>query len=273
VTESAHLEDVRAAFDSVADVYDGPAGNNAVVRWMRGQLIERVTTLAPPGSSLLDLGCGTGIDLVDLAARGYRVAGVDWSPQMITAARRRIERFDVSDSARVLAIGMHQLDRLDQRFDVIYSNLGAINCVPDLGEVSAQCHRHLRPDGHLVLSVIGRYCPWEVLYYLARRRPSRAFVRWTRRAVPVPLNGLTVWTRYYTPREVRAHLKPKFETLGCQALGVFAPPPYLLGPWERFPHLRRMATYLDEQTGPWPVLRGCGDSFILTAQRREPRIP
>src|SRR5260370_31267174 len=42
----------------------------------------------PPGR-LLDLGCGTGRLLVALAARGYRVVGVDLSGPMLEAARAK----------------------------------------------------------------------------------------------------------------------------------------------------------------------------------------
>jgi SAM-dependent methyltransferase len=271
VSESARLADVRAAFDSVAGMYDGPAGNNAVVQWMRLRLIRTVKALAPPGSDLLDLGCGTGIDVADLAASGYRVLGVDWSPQMIAAARHRIGVAGAGERARAQTLGMHELDRLEERFDLIFSNLGAINCAPSLEDISAQCHRLLRPGGHLVLSVIGRFCPWEVMYYLARRQPRRAFVRWTGGVIPVPLNGLTVWTRYYTPRELYSHLAEAFERPRYEALGFFAPPPYLLGVWDRFPRLRRMATRLDERIGDWPVLRSAGDSFLITLARRDER--
>ena len=40
-----------------------------------------------PGSLVLDAGCGAGTMSVPLAARGYRVRGVDRSPRMIANAR------------------------------------------------------------------------------------------------------------------------------------------------------------------------------------------
>ncbi|MCS7146453.1 MAG: class I SAM-dependent methyltransferase [Nitrososphaerota archaeon] len=52
--------------------------------------------------SLIDLGCGTGLHVRELAKRGYEALGIDISPQMVSVARRRARgvknaRFTVGD--------------------------------------------------------------------------------------------------------------------------------------------------------------------------------
>lgn len=42
----------------------------------------------PPGSRILDMGCGTGRHSVELARRGYRMTGVDLSAGMLAQARQ-----------------------------------------------------------------------------------------------------------------------------------------------------------------------------------------
>ena len=39
----------------------------------------------------------------------------------------------------------------------------------------------------MIVSAIGRICPWEVAYFLVRGAPRRAIVRWKHGPVPVPL--------------------------------------------------------------------------------------
>jgi len=48
-----------------------------------------------PGSSILDIGCGTGRHSIELAKRGYKVTGVDISSGMLTEAERTAEEAKV----------------------------------------------------------------------------------------------------------------------------------------------------------------------------------
>ena len=50
----------------------------------------------PSGSSILDMGCGTGRHSVELAKRGYAVTGVDLSAGMLAEARKAAETAGVT---------------------------------------------------------------------------------------------------------------------------------------------------------------------------------
>lgn len=263
-----HLLDTRRAFDGVADAYDGPVGNNLLVRRMRAQLIETVAARLPPGSRLLDLGCGTGLDAVELARRGYRVTAIDWSPEMVRRTRSRACEYGLGDRVLAHVLGIHELGRLDATFDGIYSNLGPLNCVPDLGEAARACAGLLPPGGSVIASVIGGLCPWEIAYYAAVGHPRRALLRLSRRAVPVGLAGQTVWTRYYTPRQLYRHFAAWFSLVSYSGLGVAVPPPYLLGLYERLGPLGRLLDKLDGLLGTAPCIRNLGDHVLVEMVRR-----
>lgn len=49
-----------------------------------------------PGASILDVGCGTGRHSVQLAKRGYKVTGLDLSPDMLRKAKEAAQRECVS---------------------------------------------------------------------------------------------------------------------------------------------------------------------------------
>lgn len=53
--------------------------------WWRKRLIARL----PAGVDVLDVGCGTGDLSLLAAAKGHRVTGLDFSPDMLEIARRR----------------------------------------------------------------------------------------------------------------------------------------------------------------------------------------
>lgn len=97
-----------------------------------------------PGVAL-DAACGTGRFAEFLAGRGYRVIGVDSSPDMLAHARRRVPdgEFHVAE--------LERLPLPDDSADVIVCGL-ALAHVPRLLPVLAEFARVLRPGGDLVIS-------------------------------------------------------------------------------------------------------------------------
>ena len=264
------LHETRDAFDSVAADYDGPRGNNGLIQDMRSEMWRTLDATFAPGSRLIDLGCGTGLDAVRMAAVGHHVTATDWSQRMVERTRERAEHEQLADRVQAIIVGAHELSRLDGQaeFDGAYSNLGALNCVPNLAEMAAQCARLLKPRGVLVFSVIGRICPWEIGYYALKRNWERLRVRFAAAMVPVSMNKRVVWTRYYTPREFYAAFERQFTLEHWRGLCVLAPPPYMTRIKERHFSLYERLWRLDRRAAGWPLLRNMGDHFVIVMIKR-----
>jgi ubiquinone/menaquinone biosynthesis C-methylase UbiE len=264
------LHDTQQAFDSVAADYDGPRGNNPLIQDMRNEMWRCLDATFGNGSRLIDLGCGTGLDAVRMARSGHRVTATDWSPQMVERTHNRAARERVSERVQALALGAHELQRLegDQAFDGAYSNLGALNCVPELSVMAHECARLLKPGGTLVFTIIGRVCPWEIAYYLSKGRWARVKVRYARSFVPVGMNNHTIWTRYYQPREFYRAFREHFTLAHYRGLCVFAPPPYLTWVRERHAAAYDRLWRLDRKVASWPLLRAMGDHFLIVMKKR-----
>jgi ubiquinone/menaquinone biosynthesis C-methylase UbiE len=267
---SPQLRDTQDAFDSVAADYDGPRGNNDLIQHMRAEMWHWLSRTFAPGERLIDLGCGTGLDAVHLAESGFDVTATDWSPLMVQRTAERAAARQVADRVRALNVGAHELHRLDGAgaFDGAYSNLGPLNCVPDLADVARECARLLKPDGALAFTVIGRFCPWEIAHYVRQGRWARARVRFARGVVPVGMNNHTIWTRYYTPREFYAAFEPYFSLQHFRGICVFAPPPYLTGVPQKYPRLHAWLWGLDKGVAGWPLIRSMGDHFLIVMKKR-----
>lgn len=105
---------------------------------------------AQPGQRILELGFGTGQTLVDLQAHcpGLELFGVEKSPLMLAAARRRLRfcRF------RQITVSLYrdQLPFPDGFFDAVYAE-SVLAIVPDdnLPALFAELHRVIRPGGRL----------------------------------------------------------------------------------------------------------------------------
>jgi SAM-dependent methyltransferase len=264
------LRETQIAFDSVAADYDGPRGNNILIQDMRTEMWHRLDATFPAGSRLIDLGCGTGLDAARMARLGHHVTATDWSPRMVQRTADRAAREHLTDRVQAVQLGGHELHRLDASgdFDGVYSNLGPLNCVPDLAAVSRECARLLKPTGKLVFTVIGRACPWEIAHYLGRGRWQRATVRFARNIVPVGMNKHTIWTRYYTPRELYRAFEDQFTLEHYRGLCVFAPPPYLAAVRDRHPKMHARLWQLDRLTAGWPLVRALGDHFLIIMKKR-----
>lgn len=265
----AALHDTQHAFDGVASAYHETNVENDLLAAMRTRFRDAVERYVPRGGRLLDLGCGPGTDEEHFAVRGYRVTAIDWSPAMVRQARRRVRAAGLADRVTVQHLGIHELDRLGPTtFDGACSNLGPLNCVADLDATARLVADRIRPGGWFVASVIGRVCPWEIALFAARADWKRIGVRFAAHLTPVPLEGRTVWTRYYAPAAfARTFAHAGFEPVAWRALGVFVPPPYMQAYARRHPRLVAALQAVEDVVGGWPIVRGMGDHFLIAMRR------
>ena len=80
---------VPSFYDDIANDYDTQMSRVPGDIWTREAFQDFVTRDLSPGEALLDFGCGTGIDAMVYAERGFRVIGYDSSPAMIQVAVNR----------------------------------------------------------------------------------------------------------------------------------------------------------------------------------------
>lgn len=71
----------------------------------------------PPGRAI-DLGCGTGTNVLTLAHAGWEVSGVDFSPLAIRRARRKLARSGYKAELRVLDVT--DLSGIEPAFDLAF---------------------------------------------------------------------------------------------------------------------------------------------------------
>jgi len=104
-----------------------------------------------PGETVLDVGCGAGIDTI-LAARAVgstgRAIGLDLLEEMCERARGHARDAGVAEWTEFARGEMEEIPLPDASVDVVISN-GVINLSPRKSRVLAEIRRVLRPGGRL----------------------------------------------------------------------------------------------------------------------------
>ncbi|MET8704687.1 class I SAM-dependent methyltransferase [Kitasatospora sp. NPDC004723] len=105
------------------------------------------------GKSLLHLQCHFGQDTLSWARRGATVTGLDFSRPAVEAATGLAGRIG-ADSARFVVSDVYDaVDALDgQRFDVVYTGLGALCWLPDITRWARTAAALVAPGGFLYLA-------------------------------------------------------------------------------------------------------------------------
>jgi arsenite methyltransferase len=106
-----------------------------------------------PGETILDIGCGGGIDTFLAASRtgpDGRVIALDFLPEMLERTAAGAREIGL-ENVQTLESEMEAIELPDDSVDVIVSN-GVVNLSPRKARVMAECARVLRPGGRLCVS-------------------------------------------------------------------------------------------------------------------------
>lgn len=133
---------------AVASVIDEVSLWSAAFGWM---LLDRIPMRR--GMTVLDLGCGCGFPLFELAHRlgpSSRVAGLDVWKQAVERAAGKLATHGLRNVIPVRGDGA-RMPFGDAAFDLIVSNVG-VNNFEDPEAAVAECARVTRPGGRLALT-------------------------------------------------------------------------------------------------------------------------
>lgn len=99
------------------------------------------------GKSVLDVGCGDGLNALNFALLGATVTGIDISSKAIELAKRHAEVNGVSAQTRFVCSPLELADFPEASFDIVWGDAILHHLIPDLDLVVGRMRRWVKPGG------------------------------------------------------------------------------------------------------------------------------
>ena len=188
----------RGYYDTFSERYEH-ARHHGYHAWLDRRTVGLLRRFSH-NARALEVGCGTGLLLRDVAPTARHAVGLDLSHGMLQLAQRR-RLTVVHGSATAIPFA-------DASFDLVYS-FKVLAHVPDIRGAVAEMARVTRPGGHLVLDFYNRHS----LRHLVRRlRPPGRIGDGT--------DETHVFTRFDGLEDIRTYLPPSVRLQGVEGFRV-----------------------------------------------------
>ncbi|MDJ0787584.1 MAG: class I SAM-dependent methyltransferase [Myxococcota bacterium] len=173
----------RIRYGAMAPFYDLATAPLQLAGWAEARRRSIELLELEPGSRVLIVGAGTGLDLEWIPA-GVEVVATDLSPQMVEAVRKRAKRLDQRVDARVM--DGESLAFEDESFDHVILHL-ILAVMPDPEACAREVNRVLVPGGRV--AIFDKFVPDGESPSLGRRAANvftnLLFSDFTRRLGPI----------------------------------------------------------------------------------------
>ncbi len=131
---------IKSAFYNLENWIKGECSLNSIEL----NLLEQVKN-----KCILHLQCHFGQDTLSLSRLGAKCTGIDFSTEAINKANELNTQLNLD--ANFICTDVYScLDKLDEKFDIVYTSYGTIGWLPDINKWAKIISQALKPNGKLV---------------------------------------------------------------------------------------------------------------------------
>jgi ubiquinone/menaquinone biosynthesis C-methylase UbiE len=263
----------QKAFDNYAESYDEHFTRSAIGQLQRQRVytfLKQALDQLPASAQVLELNCGTGVDALWMAKKGFSVQATDLSEGMIRVAERKKNIRQLSN-LNFTACPFDQLNQQfpDKKFRLVFSNFGGLNCVnaESIRKLSTDLAALLEPGGTCCAVVMGRKCGWERFYFRKKKEPVKAMRRMQQGGVETMLGGERFLTWYYSPSEFVSCFSA-FELIKVRPVGLLIPPSYLENYFSKKKLLLKSLNSAERMIGNLSLFADRADHYYIELKKK-----
>jgi SAM-dependent methyltransferase len=267
-----YYQGISEAFDSASEEYDFTISHNYINTWIRKRSVSELLSVARPEDRLIEVGCGTGAEALEIVSHVSLIVATDISEKMLQILRKKIAAKHLSHKiipfqARAAEIGkvVQVLD--GRRADAAYSFNGALNCEPYLTEFAEALSSVLIPGGYFVCSVRNPLCLTEALSHAAVLQFDRMAPR-KNQPVMVSVGGIDIPAFYYSPSTFARFFRSRFHLKSVIGLPTLLPPAYLNDYYVKFRKAGAVLERLESALSNSFPFNRLGDQTLFIFQNR-----
>jgi ubiquinone/menaquinone biosynthesis C-methylase UbiE len=254
-------------WNTAAEIYEQEFTETSLGKLWRDSVWQEIDTGFVPGQRVLELACGSGIDALHLAGRGVSVVACDISSHMIELARHHATESGVAPLVDFHVLPTEQLADLPAEglFDGALSNFSGLNWVKDLSLVRRDLANRLKPGAPAYICMLGRFSPWEILWFLAHRDWKKAFQRLHRSSIRSTKGDIEL--QLPSRKQIIELFAPDFQLRSWKGIGIAVPPSYMDRWASTFPAAMNTLAWVDRTISRAPVFRNWGGCILFKFER------
>jgi ubiquinone/menaquinone biosynthesis C-methylase UbiE len=266
-----YQQSVQDAFDSASEEYDYTISHNYINSWIRKRSINELHKIGRPSDVLLEIGCGTGSEAIQISRQVRGIIATDISEKMLDLLRKKVQakrlgRKIIAAKARASEISSVK-DLLPRgRVRVAYSFNGALNCESEIDKVPCELSKVVEKDGYFLCSIRNTLCLSEALSHSLVLQFDKMS---TRKGQPtmVSVGGMDIPSIYYSATRLAQLFRPHFQVKKMIGLPAFLPPAYLSNYYLQTGKARIVLEKLEFVLGHWFPFNRLGDQTLFVFQR------
>jgi ubiquinone/menaquinone biosynthesis C-methylase UbiE len=152
---------VKHYYEGEARQYDrefyGSKDGYPTLQYRHRYMLDMALNLTLPADArVLDIGCGPGEMVLDLARHDWRIWGIDIAAAMVDIAKEKVAQAKVHNEIHLATGDIEALDFEDQFFDLIICS-GVVEYLPGDAKWMHEISRVLKPGGVLIINVTNRW--------------------------------------------------------------------------------------------------------------------